>query len=118
MEQIRVWRGGAFELKLWDTHKLDWRGQSVLAYKLRHRGRLIFKGRDYSGSPLHCDDSDETVAGLLAFLSLKPGDTDREYFKGYTRAQMAFCLAHGEELSLLSIELEEKCERRRRREGK
>jgi hypothetical protein len=105
VEQIRVWRSGGYELKLWDTGRTDRRGQSVLAYKLRHKGKLVFKGADFCGSPLHCDDSDETVGALLGFLSLRPGDTDREYFEGYTRAQTAFAQAHGEELAMLAHDL-------------
>ena len=51
-------------------------------------------------------DADATVAGLLAFLSLKPGDTDPEYFEGYTPEQLAFARAQGENLSLHAEELE------------
>jgi hypothetical protein len=72
----------------------------VLAYRFFHRGRLVFAGADFHCSPLHAVDADTTVAGLLAFLSLKPGDTDPEYFQGYTPGQLAFARAEGENLSL------------------
>jgi hypothetical protein len=51
-------------------------------------------------------DADATVAGVLAFLSLKPGDTDAEYFEEYTPEQLAFARAEGENLSLYVEELE------------
>ena len=33
------------------------------------------------------DDSDECLATLLVFLTLRPGDTDADYFDGYTERQ-------------------------------
>jgi hypothetical protein len=103
---IRVWKAGDFLLKLWDTHRVDRYGKTVLAYKFYDGGRLIFKGEDFHCSPLHAIDSDETVAGVLAFLSLKPGDTDAEWFEEYSPAQLAWCLSRAEELSWYVEELE------------
>ena len=68
---------------------MDRYGKSVLAYRFFHRGRLLFAGADFHCSPLHAVDADATVAGVLAFLSLKPGDTDPEYFEGYTPGRRA-----------------------------
>ena len=51
-------------------------------------------------------DADATVAGLLAFLSLKPGDTDPESFEGYNPEQLAFARAEGENLALYVEEVE------------
>lgn len=59
---------------------------------------------------MHADDSRETVAGLLHFLALRPGDTDRDYFDSYTPAQLEWCDAHGEELAMLAMEMEELAE--------
>jgi hypothetical protein len=78
----------------------------VLAYRFFHRGHLIFAGAALHDSPLHAVDADAIVAGVLAFLSLKPGDTDPEYFEGYTPEQLAFARAEGENLSLYVEELE------------
>lgn len=86
----RIWSCGAY-LEVWDTGRMDCRGQSVLGYRLKVSGAVVFEGEDFAGSPLHADDSDETAGALLSFLTLKPGDTDREYFSGYTPEQMAFC---------------------------
>jgi hypothetical protein len=103
---IRVWKAGEFLLKLWDTHRSDRYGKSILAYKLYDNGRLIFKGDDFHCSPLRAIDSNETVASLLAFLSLKPGDTDPEWFEGFSPAQLTWCRCRAEELSWYVEELE------------
>lgn len=114
-EQIRVWRNGAFELKLWDTGRVDRRGCPVLAYKLRDGGRLVFRGEDFCGTPMYVSGGNESVAALLSFLALQPGDTDREYFDAYTPQQMEWATSgRAEELSMIAMEMEERAARRRR----
>jgi hypothetical protein len=105
-EHIRTWESDTFRLDLYATERTDWRGQTVLAYEFYDQGELIFKGEDFAGSPMHADDSDESVAALLSFLSLRPGDTDAEYLESYTPAQMAWCEDRGEELSMHAYDLE------------
>jgi len=34
----------------------------------------------------------------MSFLTLRPGDTDDEYFAAYTEAQRAYCGQHAEAL--------------------
>jgi hypothetical protein len=78
-------------LRTWDTGRTDSRGQTRIGYALADAGGdVLFRGRDFCASPLHADDSDASVRALLGFLTLRPGDTDREYFDGYTAAQRAF----------------------------
>ena len=91
---------------MFDTLCVDRYGKSVLAYRFFHRGRLLFAGADFHCSPLHAVDEDATVAGVLAFLSLKPGGTDPDYFDSYTPEQLAFARAEGENLSLYVDDLE------------
>jgi hypothetical protein len=111
---IRVWRRDGFTLKLWDTHRVDGYRKTILAYKLFDQGRLIFKGEDFHCSPLHAIDSLETVEALLAFLTLRPGDTDPEYFANYTPQQLAWSRgSRCEVLSLIRLELEERLAARR-----
>lgn len=108
-DHIRTWTdpdGNGFCLDLFDTHQTDRYGKSVLAYHFYHKGKLIFEGEDFHCSPCHAIDSDATVGGLLAFLSLKPGDTDDEYFDSYTTEQLVWAIAYGETLSLCADELE------------
>lgn len=107
MELIKVWRKDHFTLRLWDTYRRDSRGQTVLAYELKDGRKVIFSGSDFTGSPLHADDSRQTVAALLNFLSLKPGDTNREYFDKYTPEQMEWCQSDRcEYLGLLAYQMD------------
>lgn len=104
---IRVFRQDGFTLQMWSTHRTDWRGQTVIGFKLWDHGKLIFTGEDFSGSPMHADDSIATVAALLSFLSLKPGDTDDEYFAEYTPAQMEWVESgRADDLSLIVHDIE------------
>ena len=97
--------GPSFELHMWDTGRMDSRGQTYIGYILHGRACKgapaveLFKGEDFTGSPLHADDSDKTVAGLMGFLTLRPGDTDREHFATYTALQLDYCKNHAESLS-------------------
>lgn len=101
LDPIRHVRFGGHELKLYDTGRIDCRGQSKLAYSFRPiDGEVLFEGDDFAGSPLHADDSDETLRSLVGFLTLRPGDTDREYFADYTPEQLALCRSGAEYLSL------------------
>ncbi len=58
----------------------------------------LFEGEDYGCSPCHAIDSNESVIGIMEFLTLKPGDTDSEYFADYTPVQLEFCQQHTEAL--------------------
>jgi hypothetical protein len=62
----------------------------------------------FCGSLLHGADADATVTGVLAFLSLQPGDTDSEYFEGYTPEQPALARAEGANRSLYVEGLEQR----------
>lgn len=95
----RKGRGPRFKLEMWDTGRRDGRGQTTIGYRLTAQpGGVIFEGDDFNGSPLHSDDGDATVGSLLTFLTLRPGDTDADYFAGYTDEQRAYCDAHAEAL--------------------
>ena len=107
---LRPYRPGLphFSLHMWATTRRDHRGQTVIGYELRQhtpgaKPVTIFTGEDFCGSPMNADDSDATVASLLGFLTLRPGDTDPEYFERYTPAQLDFCAQHAEALSLEAL---------------
>lgn len=85
-------------------------GKSELHYVLFDEtepfGRgIVFEGDDFHPSPLHAVDSDETVAALLGFLSLRPGDTDSEYFADYSDDQVAWRDRRAEDLGMIAYEL-------------
>ena len=96
--------GPTYTLRVWDTGTTGEYGKARLAYELReHENRkttVLFTGRDFFASPMHAIDSDSTVSGLLAFLTLQPGDTDAEYFANYTPRQMAYVEMHAELLDM------------------
>lgn len=105
MKLLRDLNIEGFRLRMWDSGKRDYRGTTTIAYLFQDRnGHVLFKGCDYNGSPLHADDSDECVRGLLTFLTLRPGDTDSEYFESYTEDQIDFCETDAEYLSLYACE--------------
>jgi hypothetical protein len=103
----RKGKGPTFSLVMYDTHRTDGRGCTKIGYRLTMRedgkSTLLFSGEDFAGSPGRADDADLTAAALLGFLTLKPGDTDAEYFAKYTEAQKAFCDAHAESLATESL---------------
>ena len=97
-----------YVLVMWDTRRTDSRGQSILGYAFYEPGEEepLFEGEDFAGSPMHGDDSDESTRSLLGFLTMKPGDTDREYFARYNERQMDFARGAAEELSMWAMEPE------------
>ncbi len=96
--------GPWFKLELFTDWVTDARGSITVSYKLsqfgKHDALVLFEGTDYNPSPCHAVDSDESVADLLGFLTLRPGDTDDEYFEEYTPRQLAFCEEHAESLGV------------------
>ncbi len=96
--------GTRYTLRTWDSGRLDARGCTVIRYELRKgfgdTSSVLFEGEDFVGSPMHADDADETMAGLLGFLTLRPGDTDADYFAAYTPEQLAWAESHAEALAL------------------
>jgi len=100
--------GPRFTLQLRDTGRFNG-SHTTLAYTLSMKApgkprTIIFDAADY-GVPSHqCIDSDDAVRGLLGFLTLRPGDTDSEYFETYTDAQRAYCAEHAEALAMATYD--------------
>jgi hypothetical protein len=72
-----------YHLSTDETHK-------TFGYELRVKGRVIFSGRDFRTPKFYHVASIHNVWELLHFLTLRPGDTDPEYFENYTDEQNAF----------------------------
>jgi len=94
-----------FSLVLWYTGRTDRMNKDILGYRLTQhersrKAKVLFEGEDFASSPMHAIDSDETVAALMSFLTLRPGDTDPEYFERYTPQQLEFAQQHGEALGI------------------
>lgn len=78
--------------------RLFYLGTERIGYSLSSKGNIIFEGSDFRPSPLHSCDGDEAVKGLMAFLTLRKGDTDADYFDRYTAEQLEFSEQHAESL--------------------
>lgn len=94
----------SFTLNTWDTGQTDHLGKSILRYQFQQGDKLLFEGEDFACSPMNAIDSDESVRALLSFLTLRPGDTDSEYFENYTQEQLDFASEHGETLQMYTLD--------------
>jgi hypothetical protein len=100
-------KGPTFSLVVWDTGRRNppnaLGSRCYLGYQLyikaNGKRRLLFEGDDFSPSPLCAIDSDEAVCMLMGYLTLRPGDTDREYFDNYTPEQLHYCEQWAESLN-------------------
>ncbi|MFI5300532.1 MAG: hypothetical protein ACHREM_20790 [Polyangiales bacterium] len=111
----RVNMGPSYRLRVWlvgrDPKSTPMVPRMLVGYELTQfdkgftrQGTLLFRGTDYSPSPMARWDSKESMAGLMGFLTLKPGDTDDDYFKKYTPEQKLFARTHAESLSMAAID--------------
>lgn len=97
---------GTYELFLTAGEKYDAYGKRQVIYGLLDPiGDMIFDGDEYYPSPAHDPEGLDAAKDLLGFLTLRPGDTDKEYFADYTPDQMAFALSDAcEELQMYTLE--------------
>lgn len=80
-----------YTLSLQALGRKDRNGHEMVRYIFSDpKGTMIFAGDDFGASPLHDAEGDKSAKSLLAFLTLRDGDTDAEYFANYTPAQIAF----------------------------
>lgn len=99
--------GPTFALTTWDIGRQGFHvgayGKDVLGYRLTmtegKKRTVLFEGEDFGCSPIHAIDSDACIATIMSFLTLRPGDTDAEYFEKYTEVQKAYCADYAEALS-------------------
>ena len=91
--------GTGCRLILWYIGDVAGRPKLGYAFFPAKSRKPLFEGRDYSTGFSTSVDSDEALRGLMGFLTLRPGDTDAEYFDNYTPAQMAWAQANGEYMS-------------------
>lgn len=83
-------KGPRFCLTVYDTYARDHMGKNVLAYRLTMDGKKLFAGADFSCAPGWAIDSDNCMECLMGFLTLRPGDTDAEYFAKDTPEQTQY----------------------------
>lgn len=96
-----------YRLQMWDTYKNDRLGKSIIFYRFTTPdSAVLFEGEDFAVPSCTAIDSDDAVRSLVGFLTLRPGDTDKEYFEGYTPDQLDWAETEAEELSLWALEPE------------
>ena len=109
--------GPTFTLTIWDdcVPSYDSAGRIRLRYRLTETRYWQLSSRKVCTTLFDCapgaevcvhaaSDSDAAVKAVMGWLTLKPGDTDAEYFKDYTSDQLAFCSAHAEALQMAVID--------------
>ena len=106
---LRTWRIPelSLELEMHETGRFGEFGRYYIAYTLRQRGEVVFQGDDYGIPAGQSPDSLDAATGLLFFLGLRPGDTDRDYFDGYTERQWRFVEESAEDLQMWVSIIEE-----------
>ncbi|MDA2809912.1 hypothetical protein O4J56_04615 [Nocardiopsis sp. RSe5-2] len=71
------------------------------SYRLYCGDSLIFEGKDLR-TPVGVSE-DQVAARALGFLTLRPGDTEDEYFADYSQDQFAWCEENADMLGLCLI---------------
>ena len=94
---------GWVTIRAWDANHRDSTGHNRIDAELRQGARVIFaRGDTYCATPGHCSvDGIEARELVCSLFAMKPGDTDAEYFGGYTPEQLEWAQANGEELGML-----------------
>ena len=93
-----------------ELHMCMCRGISArLGYTLTlDDGTELFTGTDFRASPRHAVDSEEAALALLGFLTLRPGDTDPDYFEHYQQEQLEW--VHSSQCEALGADIALRCE--------
>lgn len=96
-------------LMTWWTGRRAGTGQELIGYALWAPGEAdpVFVGEDCGIPPGYAVDSDKALRSLLGFLTLCDGDTDDDYFAGYTPRQIEWRDREAEGLSLWATDPEE-----------
>ncbi|MDX3106889.1 hypothetical protein [Nonomuraea angiospora] len=93
-------------LELW-PHGRTTDGRTRWLYRLSHHNTTIFTATDISspvGVVLSASTLINSATTVLGFLTLRPGDTDADYFDAYTPEQLTWRDSYAEELSLYTME--------------
>lgn len=77
-----------------------------LDIEVRQGGRVIFpRGALWVGLPGHwSSDGRQAREAVLSCVAMRPGDTDRDYFDGYTPEQLDWARAHGETIAMIAAD--------------
>lgn len=83
-----------YRVLLWDTYRRETSAFSRCylgyAFFAPDDDEPIFAAEDFSPPPSYAIDSDDSLRSLVGWLTLGKGDTDSEYFEGYSERQLSF----------------------------
>lgn len=84
-----------------DTHtRVD---VAAILVKDGNRQVIWTRGTNYIGIPAHQTiDGTYAKAAALRHLAMKPGDTDADYFEGWTDTQLEFADTYGDEIRMIA----------------
>ncbi|MFF4989704.1 hypothetical protein ACFY19_21105 [Streptosporangium saharense] len=92
-------------LEVWPTGHQD--GRIRWYYRLSRKGRTIFVASDVcspAGTVFSTQELVRAARSVLAFLTLRPGEVEAEYFDVYTATQLAWRDRYAEDLALFALE--------------
>ena len=106
---MKIYKFIGYKLSLQSTCIRDEYDHTKVKYTFKSpNNEILFEGNDFGCPSQIKPESKESAIQLLGFLTLKPGDTDSDYFDNYTEAQLNFCNSSDcEELSSLVYDYEE-----------
>lgn len=96
---VSTWRKGRIAIRVWDGSRGSHGGER-LDVEVSHKGEIVFAfGQLCCGLPA-CGgvttDGIEARELVLSLVGMRPGDTDRDYFDGYTPEQLAWVREHAD----------------------
>ena len=106
--------GNKYSLKLSCDFKTRLDGKYQVNYLFKrcntYNNNILFGGNDSYASPMINNPIGiKSAMSLLGFLTLKEGDTDKEYFDNYSPSQLEFSQSYDcEELQLIVYDYENK----------
>lgn len=68
--------------------QLFWDGNRVCSYIFSKNDTELMRGDDYKPSIMYSPDERDSIIALLSFMVVRPGNTDKEYFKDHTPQMM------------------------------
>lgn len=84
----------------YDNLGWDSAGRVRLTVEVRHGGKVIFPLGQLTCALHGTSDGIEARELAMSLVAMRPGDTDPDYFEGYTEAQIDWVTAHGEALGM------------------
>jgi hypothetical protein len=88
MSSTSYWKRGPVKLTMTALNVEDHKTRIIC--RMKWNDKIVFEGRDFFAPLGWWPIGERARLNLLAFLTLQDGDTDAEYFEGYTPEQLAW----------------------------